>query len=194
MLSARWAEWAGRSRETSVARHGSSSLSRRTKFQGVVQPGRSLRLEIQSQFPIFDFMEKTCNSCGCQFIASRSKDAKCPECKRSYDREWYAKNSKRLAGPKSMARGVYARSVQDIIMSYLSGKACIDCGEDDPIVLEFDHREGSGKRFGIGDAAKRSRASVIDELGKCDIRCANCHRRKTALERGWYRGFYQGVG
>jgi L-lysine 2,3-aminomutase len=64
--------------------------------------------------------------------------------------------------------------------NFLSGKCCIDCGESDPIVLEFDHIIESEKCFNIADAIAHnySEKSLIEEMDKCEIRCANCHRRR----------------
>jgi hypothetical protein len=67
---------------------------------------------------------------------------------------------------------------------------CIDCGESDPIVLEFDHREGEKKLAAVSTLMTQMKASlktIKAEIVKCDVRCANCHRRKTAKERGWYK-------
>ncbi|MBI2983771.1 MAG: hypothetical protein HYY42_06305, partial [Chloroflexi bacterium] len=63
----------------------------------------------------------------------------------------------------------------------------MDRGENDPIVLEFDHR--SGKRAGINELMRRSIewSEIRAEIEACDVRCANCHRRRTALTRGYYR-------
>lgn len=71
-----------------------------------------------------------------------------------------------------------------LITDYLATHPCVDCGEADPIVLEFDHR--GDKRFEIGSAVKRGRGikRIAEEMAKCDVRCANCHRRKTYAERG----------
>ncbi len=75
------------------------------------------------------------------------------------------------------------------IVEYLKEHPCIDCGESDPIVLEFDHVRGS-KLFSVGQkvASAGSWAKILSEMKKCEVRCCNCHRRKTALERGWHRG------
>ena len=64
--------------------------------------------------------------------------------------------------------------------SYLLDHPCVDCGEGDPIVLEFDHRDPKNKLFALGAAVGLgySLVRVIDEIEKCDVRCANCHRKE----------------
>ena len=61
---------------------------------------------------------------------------------------------------------------------------CVDCGESDPIVLEFDHVRGKKKR-NIADMATQAYSinTIKEEIRKCCIRCANCHRRKTHSRR-----------
>lgn len=67
------------------------------------------------------------------------------------------------------------------IWAYKCSHPCVDCGEKDPIVLEFDHRAGT-KLFNIGEGGRhRSMHNLKAEIEKCDVRCANCHRRKTWL-------------
>ena len=72
------------------------------------------------------------------------------------------------------------------IKEFFKTHPCIDCGEVDPIVLEFDHVRGE-KKFNIADEiGKRTGiARLIKEIEKCDVRCANCHRRKTTKEFGY---------
>ncbi len=76
--------------------------------------------------------------------------------------------------------------VKEFLRSYLADHPCIDCGEHDPIVLEFDHREGVDKKFTLGDSVRtgHSLRSVMAEVDKCDVRCANCHRRITYRRAG----------
>lgn len=69
----------------------------------------------------------------------------------------------------------------------------MDCGEADPIVLDFDHVRGEkldNVASLITGAGKFSR--LMTEIEKCDVRCANCHRRKTA-RLNEYRNGYTGV-
>lgn len=70
------------------------------------------------------------------------------------------------------------------IYAYLKEHPCMDCGEADPIVLEFDHIRD--KKFNISDANSMgiSLKRVIAEVAKCEVRCANCHRHKTYKDAG----------
>ena len=62
----------------------------------------------------------------------------------------------------------------------------MDCGETDPLVLEFDHR--GDKLFSIGsELSRRNWQSVLAEIDKCDVVCSNCHRRRTWRERNTVR-------
>jgi hypothetical protein len=64
--------------------------------------------------------------------------------------------------------------------------SCVDCGERDPILLEFDHRDGGVKIANVSRMmALHTWSTVLIEIAKCDIRCVNCHRRRTAQQFGW---------
>lgn len=59
---------------------------------------------------------------------------------------------------------------------------CIDCGEDESILLEFDHVRGE-KVANVSDmvGGAYSIKSIKKEIRKCEVRCANCHRRRHRL-------------
>ena len=61
---------------------------------------------------------------------------------------------------------------------------CAVCGvNDDPICLDLDHIDRETKRHSIGDLPKQSWKTLINELVKCQVLCAICHRLKTESER-----------
>ena len=69
------------------------------------------------------------------------------------------------------------------LIEYLKDKACVDCNEDNPMVLDFDHLPKYEKSFSIGRAitgSTRSWKSIYLEIEKCEIVCANCHRIRTS--------------
>lgn len=74
--------------------------------------------------------------------------------------------------------------IKQRLFDFLSTKACIDCGESDPIVLEFDHKNQTDKFKNISKmlSGHYSWNSLLKEINKCEIRCANCHRRKTYVQ------------
>jgi hypothetical protein len=70
------------------------------------------------------------------------------------------------------------------VLEYLSSRACLDCGESDPIVLEFDHV--GEKHADISVLAHDGvRTEVLDrEMALCEVVCACCHRRRTTRRQG----------
>lgn len=72
-------------------------------------------------------------------------------------------------------------------IAYLQAHPCVDCGESDPIVLEFDHRIPEQKLDCISNLVSRgvAYATLDAEMDKCDVRCANCHKRRTARQFNW---------
>lgn len=58
---------------------------------------------------------------------------------------------------------------------------CADCGQFYPYyIMEFDHRSGTDKVDNISRLLQRSNtATVLAEIEKCDLVCANCHAERT---------------
>ena len=68
------------------------------------------------------------------------------------------------------------------VIDQKTGKACVDCGVVYPhYVMDWDHRGDDTKVSSVAKMVSLGRpVSVIaDEIAKCDLRCANCHRIKT---------------
>ena len=107
----------------------------------------------------------------------------CKLCKSQVDRDWY---ERRGHTQRARNQGYIARNAQHV-WDYLLAHPCVDCGETDPVVLEFDHVRGE-KVHALSTMVQRqfSIAKLDAEIAKCEVRCANCHKRKTAQERGWY--------
>lgn len=78
---------------------------------------------------------------------------------------------------------------KEYIKNYLSSHPCIDCSEDNIIVLEFDHVKGE-KENDIATGVNRawSIEKLQKEIEKCEVRCANCHRIVTYNRRNTMRG------
>lgn len=111
----------------------------------------------------------------------------CKLCHTKYRRQHYLQHREKYI--KKASR--WNRKQRDVLREYIFKKlmesACIDCGEKDIVVLDFDHI--SGKRLGISLMFRNrySVAAIKEEMQKCVIRCANCHRRKTAREFGHWK-------
>lgn len=112
----------------------------------------------------------------------------CKSCRKGYDADRNVDNRETIAAQKRALRN----RNRAFVYEYLSTKKCSDCPESDPVVLEFHHRRD--KSFNVGDLIQLrvSLEKLSKEIEKCDVLCANCHRRRTARERGHYK-FLRGV-
>lgn len=68
-----------------------------------------------------------------------------------------------------------------VVINQLKDVPCLDCGGSYlPCVMDFDHRDPSTKCSDVTRIlAKGNWQKVLDEIAKCDIVCANCHRLRS---------------
>lgn len=140
---------------------------------------------------------KTCTKCKTDYheplsdnfnIKKRTKDgfqSSCKACVKIFHIEHYQKRKQYYLDKAAKHNENYRVRGLQYMVDYLKQNPCIDCGETDPIVLEFDHR--GNKSCDVSTLSERSLESIQKEIDKCDVRCANCHRKKTAIQLGWYR-------
>lgn len=131
---------------------------------------------------------KRCCSCGAikpmtEFNRrSKAKDGRqssCRACNQAYHfRNWDRHMAQIRARTKRRQEATKA-----FVLEYLRDHPCVDCGETDLVVLEFDHLRDNVSRL----VATAELWRVVEEIAKCEVVCANCHRRRTARRGNWYR-------
>lgn len=73
-------------------------------------------------------------------------------------------------------------------------RGCVVCGYNaHPAALDFNHARGT-KLFNVSQDPKRSMYSIMQEIEKCDVLCANCHRIHTYENRHWHTKRGGGAG
>ena len=111
----------------------------------------------------------------------------CIICNKEYQQKHYQNNKLSYYKKARKYDKAYRLVILEKLYDYLIEHPCVGCGETDPIVLEFDHREQSEKEFDISRKMTNGASweKLLIEIAKCDVRCANCHRRRTAKQLGW---------
>lgn len=98
--------------------------------------------------------------------------------RRECHKRYYLKN-KQLYREKNIRR---RKSLIEFVISYKQ-KACMDCSVHYPhYVMDFDHRDKTTKISSINDMINvhsYSKEKILEEIKKCDLVCANCHRIRT---------------
>ena len=181
---------AGRSTASLFA--GSASRRQGTKGTGMIAPGCS-RCNGTGEIVIWGntVVSWPCPDCN---TPERSGTARLGETTMPYadierQRDWQRSRYQRVAvterARSRSSKASNAKIIKEWIALYLQGHPCIDCGEADLVVLEFDHRDPASKLRRLAEmrSGKWKFATVVAEVAKCDVRCANCHRRRTYLQQ-----------
>lgn len=108
-------------------------------------------------------------------------------------KEYHAKYMKEVWYPKNKEKHLlYVRKnklrVKDFIEAYKRQGHCADCGfsgKEFPFILDFDHGDPGTKKFTIGSWSRTvlSIKAIEREIEKCELVCANCHRKRTFKHR-----------
>jgi len=122
---------------------------------------------------------KKCGGCGeikplSEFNKKKdSYQSKCKECNKAYLREHYKKNKNYYNNKQK----TYKQNVRDWYNEYKETLKCEKCGESDAICLDFHHE--NEKEFTIAQAVSSnvSIERIKEEIKKCIVLCANCHRK-----------------
>lgn len=108
-------------------------------------------------------------------------------------KEWRIANPDRVSIINTRAKAKVSVHVREIrrrnlavLSRYKRMKGCHACGFRNPVALDFHHRSRETKRFNVSRCGSRNWNLIKEEVGKCTILCANCHRLVEAgiLVRG----------
>ncbi len=86
---------------------------------------------------------------------------------------------------RHLARKTAYREAHSKLLADLRKVPCFDCGGTFPFfVMQFDHRDSREKRYVVSMMVGRAgRDTILAEVAKCDVVCANCHRERTYQRR-----------
>ncbi len=143
-------------------------------------------------------MIKNCSACQTkkelsEFNKNKSKKdglaSNCRECAARISRKYYSENQEKHKKLVMERKSKVLEDNKRFIFEHLSLSPCADCGEQDPIVLDFDHLPGSDKRASVTELLQNhcSLKTLKKEIDKCEVVCSNCHRRRTAKRGNHYR-------
>lgn len=109
----------------------------------------------------------------------------CIQCQKEYRKQHYLKN-KQVYKDRAYKHNKILREKNTAIIEEIKSKlSCIRCGENHIACLDFHHRNPEEKEFPISTKAQDATdwEVILKEIEKCDVLCANCHRKHHYEER-----------
>lgn len=108
----------------------------------------------------------------------------CKECWEKYYKQF-------TSDPELKRRKKEKQSIQKrkFIIQYFHSNPCVDCGETNILVLQFDHLNPEEKKYEISTILSNNYSLKLlkEEINKCEVVCANCHSKRTAKTFGSWR-------
>jgi hypothetical protein len=105
----------------------------------------------------------------------------CKGCKKDADARSFQKHREARLEKRRQDR----LAAREWFESLKAGKKCADCDLDHPPWrMDWDHLPGTEKLFEIADVShmatgEKGKRKILDEIAKCELVCANCHRDRT---------------
>lgn len=127
-----------------------------------------------------------CNSCGedksedlfsWQNKSAGIRQKKCKKCHQLYVAEHYQKNKETYVQRAIQSSAKYYDRNRKFLDEYRSNLKCIQCGEDHISTLDFHHVDSTEKDFTVAAFGSKSIKRIEEEIKKCVVLCANCHRK-----------------
>lgn len=126
--------------------------------------------------------------------SSKGYSSYCKPCMKIRSRKyWDCKPVEEQRKKRQKAKEKAREKARKFVYSFLLKNPCIDCGESNPIVLDFDHLRD--KKFGIAAMIQGNYSvkKIFTEMQKCQVVCSNCHRIRTATRDGHWRLLHGGL-
>lgn len=118
--------------------------------------------------------------------ATRNVDGlnnRCKQCYYEYRKNWYGVNIETHKENTARNTQIKIQAIHEWLGDYLLSHPCVDCGNDDVLVLEFDHINDDKEDHVSRIVRKGNLEKVQTEVAKCEVRCVNCHRKITNKRR-----------
>jgi hypothetical protein len=139
---------------------------------------------------------KTCPGCGKEKTRTefnfRNKEKglrqrRCRECTRQQVRSHYRAHQSYYLRKARLRNKLVEAIHRQKVLKYLADHPCVDCGETDPCCLDFDHVRGTKRSDVSRMLGDYGWETILEEINKCDVRCASSHRKRTAERRNAWR-------
>ena len=98
-------------------------------------------------------------------------------------RKWQAKNKKHVYDYATERK----KTALNRVLAEKAARGCLRCGERDPRCLDFHHRDHTSKVAEVSRLIGHKPATLDAEIAKCDVICANCHRKEHDGNRANFR-------
>ena len=121
--------------------------------------------------PLAEFNKRQASKDGLQSV--------CRDCNKARSRQYYTDNKEKHLAVVRVKQITRLQGLQQKLGEYLLEHPCVDCGNSDVRVLDFDHLGDKFMDVTMMVKDGFSWPKILIEIAKCEVRCRNCHAIKT---------------